>query len=77
MSAMLQLNRELLDRRNMAVLQTTMQSQRASVLEKQAAELALLQIGYNRAERSKTGLGQNQMQLMRTTVEWRSLLPLF
>ena len=49
MSAMLQLNRELLDRRNMAVLQITMQSQRASVLEKQAAELALLRIWYNRS----------------------------
>ena len=52
MSAMLELHRELLDRRNMAVLQTILQSHRAGVLEKQEADLALLRIRCKRAQRA-------------------------
>ena len=39
---MIELNLVLVSRRNMQVLQTVMQSQRASLLEKQEAELALM-----------------------------------
>ena len=44
MSAMIALHREIVSRRNLTALQAIMQSQRASVLEKQEAELALLRI---------------------------------
>ena len=39
---MIELNRVLVSRRNMQVLHTVLQSQRASLLEKQEAELALM-----------------------------------
>ena len=42
MSAMVELERIIVNRRNMQVLQTIMQSQRASILEKQEAELAMM-----------------------------------
>ena len=51
MSAMLELHREMLERRNLAVLGTIMQTQRASVLEKQAAEVAFLRIELDRTDR--------------------------
>ena len=44
MSAMIALHREIVSRRNLTALQAIMQSQRASVLEKQEAELALSRI---------------------------------
>ena len=42
MSAIIELHRVLLDRRNMQVLQTIMQSERAGIVEKQEAELAIM-----------------------------------
>ena len=48
---MLELHREMLERRNLAVLGTIMQTQRASVLEKQAAEVAFLHIELDRSGR--------------------------
>ena len=47
MSAFLEPHRLLLDRRNTQVLQTIMESQRASVIEKQEAELTLLRTELN------------------------------
>ena len=42
MSAMIELERVVVSRRNMYVLNTVLQSQRASLLEKQEAELAMM-----------------------------------
>ena len=42
MSALLKLHHEIVSRRNLAVLQEVMQSRRASLLQKQEAELTLL-----------------------------------
>ena len=44
MSALIALHREIVGRRNIIVLQTMMQSQHASVLEKQEAELTLMRL---------------------------------
>ena len=48
MSAFLKLNHEILSRRNLAVMQEVMQSGRASLLQKQEAELTLM-----RADKAK------------------------
>ena len=58
MSAFLKLNREILSRRNLAVMQEVMQSGRVGLLQKQEVELALL-----RFQLAKTELEREQALL--------------
>ena len=63
MSAFLKLHREILSRRNLAVLQEVMQSGRASLLQKQEAECRSLRIQLDMAERRRDELRLDNTEL--------------
>ena len=75
MSAMIELERIVVDRRIMRALHTVLQSQRASLLEKQEAEFALMRHQHLELKDIAKSAEEEEVAMKGTSVSWRIFFP--